>query len=149
MMVRVLSPQLWFAFDCLNQGFLKNIEYVSTSFSIFNIITKKLYSHPAKSIFKFLINSTPYTFFWSTLLTTKGVGLGYINPSFFLKLLKIIFTLDPPFKNTSLTPSFPTRTWITSMASSKSSILVVVTLQTLAIWSSSIFSNDFVIVYLN
>jgi hypothetical protein len=35
------------------------------------------------------------------------------------------------------------------MASSKSSILVVVTLQTLAIWSSSIFSNDFVIVYLN
>jgi hypothetical protein len=42
-------------------------------------------------------------------------------------------TLDPLSNNASLTPNFPTRTWTIDMASSKSSILVGMTLQTLAI----------------
>jgi hypothetical protein len=31
-------------------------------------------------------NPTSYTFIWSAILTTKGIGLGFLNPSFFFKL---------------------------------------------------------------
>jgi hypothetical protein len=68
--------------------------------------------------------------FWLAIFTTKGIGLGFFNPSFFFKFLKIIFTPDPLSNNASLTPNFPTQTSTTGMVSSKSFILVVMILQT-------------------
>lgn len=100
---------------------------------MFNVVKEILYAHPAKLIFKFHISPTRCTLHWSTIWTIKGFDYGPFSPSFFRSLSKIIFTLDPPSKRTSFTPILPICTYITNMASSKSSILVVVTLQTSAI----------------
>ncbi len=100
---------------------------------MFNVVKEILYAHLTKLIFEFCISPTRCTFHWSTIWTIKIVDYGPFNPSFFQSLSKIIFTLNSPSKRTSLTPILPIRICTTNMASSISSILVVVTLQTLVV----------------
>jgi hypothetical protein len=62
-MVRVLSPNYDLLLLVSTKVFPKALNKFPFQFPIFNIVTKILYSHPTKSIFKFLINLMGCTFF--------------------------------------------------------------------------------------